>query len=146
MTMIIITPYLSLRLTKEALDSMAPVPVIPVRNSDEGESLTKLARVFMCGDKLLSRSIRDPGTSVDDLWFPVPRDWGWMWHMFRVCLRGLPFWSVRTSVLSEFRKSLDKGAYRSKNSKRRCDRRGKMEKHSVGNVNEPVRYTLTNIQ
>ena len=67
MTMIIITPYLSLRLTKEALDSMAPVPVIPVRNSDEGESLTKLAPVFMCGDKLLSCSIRDPGTSVDDL-------------------------------------------------------------------------------
>ena len=48
---------------------MAPVPVnvIPVRNSDEGESLTKLARMFMCGDKLLSCSIRDPGTSVDDL-------------------------------------------------------------------------------
>ena len=46
---------------------MAPVPVIPVRNSDEGESPTKPARVFMCGDKLLSCSIRDPGTSVDDL-------------------------------------------------------------------------------
>ena len=46
---------------------MAPVPVIPVRNSDEGESLTKLVRVFMCGDKLLSCSIRDPGASVDDL-------------------------------------------------------------------------------
>ena len=58
---------LSLRPTKEALDSMAPVPVIPVRNSDEGESLTKLARVFMCGDKLLSCSIRDPWTSADDL-------------------------------------------------------------------------------
>ena len=67
MTMIIKAPYLSLRLTKEALDSMAPVPVIPVRNSDEGESLTKRARVFMCGDKLLSCSIWDPGTSVDDL-------------------------------------------------------------------------------
>ena len=40
---------------------MAPIPVIPVRNSDEGESLTKLAPVFMCGDKLLSCSIRDPG-------------------------------------------------------------------------------------
>ena len=66
MTMIIVTPYL-LRLTKEALDSMAPVPVIPVRNSDEGESLTKLTRVSMCGDKLLLCSIRDPGTSVDDL-------------------------------------------------------------------------------
>ena len=58
---------LSLRPTREALDSMAPVPVIPVRNSDEGESLTKLARMFMCGDKLLSCSIRDPGTSVVDL-------------------------------------------------------------------------------
>ena len=67
MTMIIITPYLSLRPTKEALDSMVPVPVIPVRNSDEGESLTKLARVFMWGDKLLSCSIRDPRTSPDDL-------------------------------------------------------------------------------
>ena len=67
MKMIIVTPYLSLRLTKEALDSMAPIPVIPVRNSDEDESLTKLARVFMCGDKLLSCSIRDPGTSVVDL-------------------------------------------------------------------------------
>ena len=67
MTMIIITLYLSLRPTKEALDSMAPVPLIPVRNSDEGESPTKPARVFMCGDKLLSCSIRDPGTSVDDL-------------------------------------------------------------------------------
>ena len=66
MTMIIIIPYLSLRPTKEALDSMAPVPVIPVRNSDEGESLTKLVRVFMCGDKLLSCSIRDTGTSADD--------------------------------------------------------------------------------
>ena len=46
---------------------MASVPVIPVRNSDEGESLTKLARVLTCGDKLLSCSLRDPGTSVDDL-------------------------------------------------------------------------------
>ena len=67
MTMIIITLYLSLRTTREALESMTPVPVIPVRNSDEGESLTKLARMFMCGDKLLSCSIRDPGTSVVDL-------------------------------------------------------------------------------
>ena len=56
MTMIIITLYLGLRLTKEALGSMAPVPVIPVRNSDDDD-----------GDKLLSCSIRDPGTSVDDL-------------------------------------------------------------------------------
>ena len=43
MTMIIITLYLSLRPTKEALDSLASVPVIPVRNSDEGESLRQLS-------------------------------------------------------------------------------------------------------
>ena len=40
---------------------MAKVPVIPVRDSDEGEWLTKLARVFMCGDKLLESLSNDDG-------------------------------------------------------------------------------------
>ena len=75
MTMIIITPYLSLRPTKEALDSIAKVPVIPVRNSDEGESLTKLARVFMCGDKLLESLGNDDGDANENGKKAIGLDW-----------------------------------------------------------------------
>ena len=42
-----ILKYLNLRPKTDALDSVAPVPVIPVRNKEDGESLTKLDRVFM---------------------------------------------------------------------------------------------------
>ena len=58
--------YLNLRLN-DALDSIAPVPVIPCRNNVDGESLTKLARVFMYGDIWFSCSIRDTVASVEDL-------------------------------------------------------------------------------
>lgn len=39
--------YYLFRANKEVLDSRGPVPVITGRNKDDGESLTKLQRVFM---------------------------------------------------------------------------------------------------
>ena len=39
--------YLILRAKREVLDSFGPVAVIPGRNKEDGESLTKLERVFI---------------------------------------------------------------------------------------------------